>query len=133
MLLILGFVCCYILVSCSVLNYLWSKEAPRDFGIFSKLFALALFPWVIRTFIDEYIKGEKQLMVRNRKLVDKINELEKDVKMVRRSNHELAKWKVEIDVHRHELNLEFPEDYDKSPKYAVQTLVDAAKELHFLE
>jgi hypothetical protein len=44
------------------------------------------------------------------------------------ANDVLVQWKGEIDSRRIALGLPFPDDYDRSPKYAVQSLIDASLE-----
>lgn len=51
----------------------------------------------------------------------RISELEK-------ANALLVQWKGEIDSYRIALRLPFPDDYDNSPKYAIHTLIQAAKD-----
>ena len=49
-----------------------------------------------------------------------------EIAALRRTNEILVRWKGEIDSRRFVLRLPFPVDYDNSPMYAVQSLIDAA-------
>lgn len=56
---------------------------------------------------------------------DEIEQLRAERDALRGANDSLVRWKGEIDQRRILLRLPFPDDYDNSPKYAINTLIDA--------
>lgn len=48
-----------------------------------------------------------------------------EIAELRKVNDSLARWKGEIDQRRILLNLPFPDDYDNSPRYAIETMIKA--------
>jgi len=50
--------------------------------------------------------------------------LHHDLEKLKAANAMLVRWKGEIDSWRIAAGLEFPDDYDNSPRYAVKSLID---------
>ena len=56
---------------------------------------------------------------------ERVKELEAENVRLKENNNILCRWKSEIDQRRIILELPFPVDYDDSPMYAVQSLIEA--------
>ena len=51
--------------------------------------------------------------------------MDAEIAELRKVNDSLVRWKGEIDQRRILLNLPFPDDYDNSPRYAIETMIKA--------